>query len=888
MHDLSKRYSYALMALAFAAGLSAAPAFAQEAEEDALAFLEKEGAEQTAAAEPAAEAEAPTEAAVEAAPRPSRAKLDEIIVTAQKRAEDVQDVPLSVTAIGGEELKEKNMADLNTVAAYAPNLSVLATPTFNFIYMRGVGSDYNRGFEQSVGIIIDEVFYGRPSYVSNGLLDLAAVEVLRGPQGTLYGKNSAAGALHLITANPEPEWSFDGDAKFGERQAKRFRAAFGGPLFSDELSFRMAYMQDFQEGDILNTTLGGREERNLDNENIRLKLLWEPSANFDVMLTANGATVDQHGSGTQIVLARPRHLAAFQVFDEKATDDPYDERTQQDAPGYVDRDVWDVTLKAEWELGEHIITSLSNYAWFDEDVFFDADFSPIPFITLDNNEDYRQISQELRWTSPPGDLEWVGGLFYFYNSVFATYDVDAFVTLAEVLALTGEGEIIAFNAANSDPAQRRAFIEQSNGLEAAGTLAAQQTKARQDLTGKPLLERSATIFDQESDSFAAFGQMTWHVTERWSVTGGGRINYEIKSVDAVHTLCNFDTLNPALPVPTLGLAPLGLLDSLGLPIGDLGTGQGGNAAVCGNGNPVDVSGNPQEGFTPGGATTFPVIQGGNTQFSDYRERKEFNVSLKGSTQVNWTDDLMTYITVAQGYKAGGFNAQPLNAEQLEYEEEKSIAYEAGFKSEWLDGAARLNISGFWTEFEDIQVSSFNGVSFVVSNAAAATIRGIEWEAMFVPVMGLYFTGNGAWTDASYDEFETGPCAAESGEDAPCDLTGANLNNVPEWQTTLTVTFDEQLFDLPFRFHTGLSGIYASKTYLARDLDEADVRQGFWTLRGRVGVRGLEENWHVMVFFSNITEELQIAGSSDVPTFRGSHFGGRIPKGSMEIEARFQF
>ncbi|MGB1088555.1 MAG: TonB-dependent receptor plug domain-containing protein, partial [Alphaproteobacteria bacterium] len=260
-------------------------------EDDGLGFLDEDETSsdeaaviQVAQAEPVAEAElsvmesedvAAAEAtapAPEAAQAPRRPQLDEIIVTAQKRAEDVQDVPLSVTAIGGEELKEKNMADLNTVAAYAPNLSVLATPTFNFIYMRGVGSDYNRGFEQSVGIIIDEVFYGRPSYVSNGLLDLAAVEVLRGPQGTLYGKNSAAGALHLITASPEPDWSFDADAKFGERQAKRFRAAFGGPLFSDELSFRMAYMQDFQEGDIINTTLGGREERNLDNENIRLKL----------------------------------------------------------------------------------------------------------------------------------------------------------------------------------------------------------------------------------------------------------------------------------------------------------------------------------------------------------------------------------------------------------------------------------------------------------------------------------------------------------------------------------------------------------------------------------------------------------------------------------------
>lgn len=877
MYNFSTRYSYVLMAFAFAAGLAvitSLPAFAQEADDDALAFLDEDSADDTAAVQvaqadvpaeaapavPAAEAPVEPAASTEA-PKPARARLDEIVVTAQKRAEDIQDVPLSVTAIGGEDIKEKNMADLNTVAAYAPNLSILATPTFNFIYMRGVGSDYNRGFEQSVGIIIDEVFYGRPSYVSNGLLDLASIEVLRGPQGTLYGKNSAAGALHLKTANPEPEWSMDADAKFGDRAAQRFRVAVGGPIYGDTISFRAAFMSDFQDGDIVNTTLDGRKERNLNNQNARLKLLWEPTADFSFLLTGNGATVDQEGSGTQIVLARPRHLAAFQVFDANASADVFDQETQQNAAGYVDRDVWDVSAKAEWELGEHILTSVTNYAWFDEDVFFDADFSPIPFITLQNNEDYKQISQELRWTSPPGAVEWVGGLFYFYNRVEATYDVDAFTTLPEVLSLTGEDLIIAFNAANSDPAARRAFYATVLDNEVAGTAAGNLTKTRQDLAGTPLLERSGTVFDQESTSYAIFGQATAHLTERWSATIGVRVNYEEKTVFADHVLTNFD--------PT-------------------GLGTGGGPGVEGNGNPVDTSGNPQENFVPGGATTFPVIQGGNTDFTASRAREEFNISPKMSTQVNWTDEMMTYFTIAQGYKSGGFNAQPLNADQLEYEEELSVAGEIGIKSEWLEGAARLNVTAFWSKFEDIQVSAFNGVSFVVSNAAAATIQGVEWEAMFVPVMGLFLTGNGAYTDAVYGDFDTGPCAAESGETAPCDLTDQLFNNVPKWQTTLGATIDEQFFNLPFRFHTGISAIYASKTYLARDLDEADVRDAFWTFRGRVGVRGLEENWHAMVFFSNISEVEQLAGSSDVPTFRGSHFGGRIPKGEIELEVRMQF
>jgi len=820
-------------------------------------------AEADASASVEADAPAAEEAVEEAVQAPTRARpqLDEIIVTAQKRAQDVQDVPLSVTAIGGEAIKEKNMSDLNDVASQAPNLSILATPTFNFIYMRGVGSDYNRGFEQSVGIIIDEVFYGRPSYVSNGLLDLSSVEVLRGPQGTLYGKNSAAGALHLKTASPEPEWSFDGDALYGSNNHHRVRLAGGGPLFSDKLSFRLAFLDEEQDGDIENTSANGRMERNLDNQNFRAKVKWDITPSLNAQLTANYSTVDQGGSGTQLTRARPRHLAAFRVFDPETAADVFDDKTHQDNEGFVEREVMDFTGKIEWDIGEHTLTSITNYAEFDELVNFDADFSPIPFITLDNNEFYDQFSQELRWTSAPGKFEWIAGLFLYQNNILATYDVDAFVTLQEVLNLTGEGEIIAFNALNSDPAARRDFIEQSNGNEGAGQLAGLQTLARQTAAGTPLLERSATIFDQKTTSYAIFGQATWHITDTWSVTPGLRVGYEKKELFADHILTNFD--------PT-------------------GLGTGGGPGVEGNGNPTDTAGNPQENFVPGGATTFPVIQGGNTDFTATREREEWNVGPKISTQVNWTEDMMTYITIAQGYKSGGFNAQPLNEEQLEYDEEVSIAYEAGIKSEWLEGAARLNISAFYTQFDDIQVSAFNGVSFVVSNAASATIQGVEWEALFVPFMGLFLTANGAFTEGTYDEFETGPCAAESGEDPPCDLTGKQLSSIPEVQVTLNATFDDQIFNLPFRVHAGWTAVYASESFLTRDLDPVDVRGAYWTHAARIGIRGLDENWHIMGFVTNVLDVEELAGNNDVPTFRGSHFGGRIPTTEFEIEARYRF
>ncbi|CAE7405835.1 pksA [Symbiodinium microadriaticum] len=794
-----------------------------------------------------------------------RAALEEIVVTAQKRAENIQDVPLSVTAISGQDIKDKNMGELNTLATYAPNMDILATPTFNFIYMRGIGSEYNKGFEQSVGIIIDEVFYGRASYVSNGLLDLSGVEVLRGPQGTLYGKNSAAGALHLKTADPGDDWEFDLDGLYGPDNHYRFRGAFGGPLPNDLFGFRVALLAEEADGGIENTTLGGHLEQNVDNQTARLKVKFQPSASFSMLLTGTGATVNEDGSGTELTRVRPRHLAAMQVFDPLTSDDQFDGKSQQDGRGYVDRDVWDATLRAEWEMTSWLtLTSVSNIAWFDEDVQFDADFSPIPFLVFENDETYNQVSQEIRLTSGAADvggIEFVAGLFFYANEVEAYAQVDSFLTLAEVLLVTGEGERSAYFEIDEDPQGRKDFQEETLNDSDAGALAGNQIALRQAAAGTPLIERSYNFFDQSSTSYAIFGQAKWLITEQLSVTGGLRANWEEKTVFMDHALINFD--------PTY-------------------TGLGGGPGLRGNGNPVDGNGDEQENFTPGGAIGFPIFTTGDTDFIDSRTREEFQISPKLSFQMDWTEEVMSYLTIAQGYKSGGFNASPTNISELEYEEEVSWSGELGLRSEGLDGALRWNMTFFWSEFEDIQIATFNGTRDVVGNAASARVKGVEFEGMFVPVMGLFLTGNGAFTHAYYQDFENGPCTYEAVVGPPCDLTGRPLANVPEVQLQIGATWDDQLFNWPMRLHAGFDASYQSEMFTTRDLDPIDIREGGYYMDARLGLRGLDEAWHLMVFVSNVLDEQVAAGSDDVPTFRGSHFGGPFPGRRIEVEARVSF
>ena len=160
--------------------------------------------------------------------------------------------------------------------------------------------------------------------------------------------------------------------------------------------------------------------------------------------------------------------------------------------------------------------------------------------------------------------------------------------------------------------------------------------------------------------------------------------------------------------------------------------------------------------------------------------------------------------------------------------------------------------------------------------------------MLVPFWGMFLMANGAYTDGKYQNFTGGPCSAEHQGETPCDLSGKPLTNAPKWQSTVGATYDNQLFNLPFRLHAGVTGIYSTSIILATDQDPVDVRGGGWLLNGRVGVRGLDENWHLMLFIDNILDRQALAGNNDVPTFVGSHFGGRIPTTSFELEARIQF
>ncbi len=477
------------------------------------------------------EAEAEGEASAPV-PKPRRAQLDEIIVTAQKRAEDIQDVPLSVTAIGGEAIKEKNMSDLNDVASHAPNMSILATPTFNFIYMRGVGSDYNRGFEQSVGIVYDGVNMGRPTFLNDPLVDTQQLEVLRGPQGTVTGKNAVAGAYVVTSGKPFFEWSgkydigiedYDKDPEGYEAQA-----VLTGPVIKDVLAFRVAYSRTDIDGNLDNETVK-RFEANKENWAARGALLLVVD-DWEFNLSHKSSNVKENGPNHDIAYVGDTFQLIMSPYGT-VNDDQFDRRTARDHPGGVDRTSMINALHIDKTFGDLKTKMILGHAHQDNFVSLDADWGPAPVIVTETTTEFEQYSAEFNISQDflaggedngtEGLPGWIGGLFYYHS------DMD----LHNTTPLLPEGAIgltpgdLCLLAACADDVLNQVL-----------SLLPIAPVGRQD---------NMYDFDQSNDSYAGFFEMTLptFVIPRTLFTIGGRYTMERKEVTAVRSLPPNDQLN---------------------------------------------------------------------------------------------------------------------------------------------------------------------------------------------------------------------------------------------------------------------------------------------------------------------------------------------------------
>jgi len=424
-----------------------------------------------------------------------------IVVTARRREESAQDVPLAISVIGGDHIDSTGSFNVGRLQQLTPTLQFYSSnPRNTAVNIRGIGAPFgltNDGIEQGVGIYVDDVYYSRVASSTFDFLDVARIEVLRGPQGTLYGKNTTAGAINITTNQPTFDFAGKAEVSLGSLSFRQAKGAISGPL-SGTLAARLAFSSTSRRGTIYNITSDGWLQSQ-DNVGLRGQLLWQPSDRFSATLVGDYSKQDAVCCGSIFVRTgatqRPLNrqfaaLAAAQNY-APASARPFDRLTDLDAGLNAGNKMGGVSLRAEWDLGPGSLTSISAWRFWDWKPENDRDFTGLPIVTRSQNPSQQdQYTQELRYNHAADRLDFVLGAFAYYQRI------DTQGTEQHGSA-SSRWNINPSSALAGDPSVL-------NGLTARNTQYLKNT------------------------SLALFGQLSWKVTDALTLQPGARLNYDKK------------------------------------------------------------------------------------------------------------------------------------------------------------------------------------------------------------------------------------------------------------------------------------------------------------------------------------------------------------------------
>jgi len=714
----------------------------------------------------------------------ARAQLEEVIVTATKRAQSLQDVPVSVVALTGKAIKDLAITRGEEFTADIPAVTIAQNPISNFVFIRGVGTaGSNAGIEQSVSIFHDNIYMGRHQLSRAPFLDLERVEVLRGPQGILFGKNTIGGAIHVIGAKPTDELEATVGVLFGTDNEQELTGVISGPL-SETVRGRLS-VRTYEYDGFLENIVTGEDGPQRDDQTIRGQLAWDVSDNFSLAAKIEVSEYEQFQQSTQLSVTSPFTPAAAAISglnqalvaaasggdgvesldDERAVDNDGGVLLGQVAPifagvpGFPDQDEFSDnnsevgSLTAEWNVGDTgiTVTSITGFAQYDFQDVCDCDFAALPLLEVDATEDYEQFSQEIRIASPIGQtIEYIAGV-YFQDSDLDYQSVEAFGTAV--------------------------FVTPGAPVELF-----------------PNLTRDYT-FIQNQQTAAAFGQLKWNVNDRTRLSLGLRFSDETK--DVTHVL---DTrFTDGQDVSALA----------GLPPGSL------------------AFGNTNEDFdaflaTPGLETPAFIAQTvllngalGTFEHDLADERDEDFLTWSIGAEHTFGEDILGYASISTGVKSGGFDARflgPNDGPFFEFEEEEVLSYEVGFKSTLAGGNLQLNGAAFFSTIDDYQVSIFDGATaFFVQNAAEVETTGIEIDLKWAATDNFLVSFSGSYLDAIYSSFPNAPCFAGTDENNRGDCIGRGTPDAFRDASGETNIFSPEFsFNLNLEIHCLLGSIHLLK------------------------------------------------------------------------------
>jgi iron complex outermembrane recepter protein len=860
------------------------------------------------------------------------AEEGEIIVTATRRSEALSDVPIAVSAVSGETLEKTGATDVRALGQVAPSLLVSgATSEVNFTArIRGIGTvGENPGLESSVGLFIDGVYRSRTGVGLSELGEIERVEVLRGPQGTLFGRNSTAGLINIVTKGPElGELSGKGAVSYGNYDYWRVDAMVNAPL-GDNAAVRLDGVWQKRDGFIDNATVGGADINDRDRFLVRGQLMIEPSDSIKFRLIADYSKRNENCCGG-VLLNPVRNLSrgadGFPVASTNTllpilqalganhqvapANQPF-VRRQATTPGFdyrSDSTDWGLSGETTWELGAATLTAITAYRDYKNAQGQDADFSALDILhRTDLDRRFRLFTQELRLQGEAfdGRLDWlIGGYFanekldvdddFVYGANYEQYAnclLFAGVLPSAVLPSNAQcvnvpvvqGTIAALSALpTTDP--RRGSIGILSALIANparpgfGSLAA--------ALGQPTLAINGTgnqssTFRQSSNNFALFTHNSFDLVEdALTLTVGARYTKETKKLAADanfnNTICPLIVNSPFQSLATL-------------------------PCVINGTAPDFVSGAP------------------GTKFSDDQ--------VTGTVVLAWkpSPDWLVYGSASKGYKAGGYNldfsaldrpcstafdaacaarlALPANtanngrpeASDLQFASEKVDAYELGIK--WDGPGVDVNVAAFYQSYSNYQLNTFNGVNFEVTNIQACKdslngadrdgsavtggcapdrlkpgviSKGFELEAFMRPARYLNVNVGLTYVDTLYRNDLVGTNGRPLSP-VLFQLPGRGVSNAAKYVATAGVSWTPPIGD------SGMSALFyldtrlQSDTNTGSDLDIEKVQDGFMVFNGRVGLYGPDRRWGVELWGQNLLNKKYYMIGADMPLQGGGTF-----------------
>jgi iron complex outermembrane receptor protein len=861
------------------------------------------------------------------APQPASANdqnSDDIIVTATRRSEALSDIPLAVSAVTAQSLQNSGASDLRQLNQLSPSLLVSSTSSeagAGGARIRGIGTvGDNPGLESSVATFIDGVYRNRAGV---GLTELGAIdriEVLRGPQGTLFGRNASAGLISVITAKPSFTFGAEGEASYGNYNAYRFQGGVTGPI-SETIALRLDGTYSKRDG-FLHDVISGRDVNNRDRYLIRGQVLLQPNPDLSVRIIGDysnrkeeccGATylpaynVTPGTSGPGSFTKSPSTIATIERALGGIINDNTFSRDIAITPGQGFRgDVRDYGVSGEinYTAGDFNLTSITSYRdwrWLRGQ---DADYNNLDILHRAGdgtaNQSFKTFTQELRLQGKAFNdkLDFlVGGYFAneilnFRDNISYGSDYQRFancLTAANFASQTGVASLLSpagtgcFNtpvatavgnalAANQATAPTAAVLRLLSGqaipgLGGYGAASAFLGLGPGGLNGIGSDDR----FHQRSRNFAVFTHNVFNITDRLAVTIGARYTSERKTLDA--TLTDNNTLCRAVSASSLAALQL---------------------VPC----------------------VIPSVPGGS--YTQNGERKSEN-KFTGTAVISFkpVEELLTYASFSRGYKAGGFNLDRaslfrlgrtagangtgavdgtvLNLNQLEFKPETVDAFEVGAK--YNGRGFDLNIAGFYQRFNNFQLNTFNGVNFVVENVqgcttlsggdnsdsdlisgnsgctgkskSGVTSKGVEIEAFIRPARNVAVNLGVTIADTRYANNLVGTPSLinTSGSLLPSlsQLPGARLSNSAMYVTTGSFTWTPALGG------SGLTGLlyadfrYSSDLNTGSDLDFEKRQDGVAIVNARIGIRGAEARWGLDFWAQNVfnTNYTQVSFDSPV-------------------------